>query len=101
MKHETGEGQEVQASQRGGEPFAVARQAAEPSGAGEATFNDPPFGQEHEAHGRVLEQGRARRQALVVARSDNAARVRRVSHWWRDTTVTRWTRNRDQADTEP
>jgi hypothetical protein len=29
MKHETGEGQEVQASQRGGVPFAVARQAAE------------------------------------------------------------------------
>ena len=53
-----GEGQEGQASQRGGEPFVVARQAAEPSGPSEATFNDPPFGQEHEAHGTVLEQGR-------------------------------------------
>ena len=101
MKHETGEGQEVQACQRGGEPLVVVRQAAEPSGPREATFNDSPFGQEHEAHGTVLEQGRARRQVLVVARSDDAARVRRVPHRWRDTTVTRWTRNRDQAETQP
>jgi hypothetical protein len=40
--------------------FASAgRYAAESSSPGEATFNDPPFGQAHEAHGTVVKQGRA------------------------------------------
>src|SRR5260370_513367 len=49
MEHKTGKGQEVQASQHVGQALEITRQAAEASGPGEAAFNYPALGQEHEA----------------------------------------------------